>query len=51
MVIQGLRAHWPALRIVGEETTTFKGEILYDFMKFQKPFKHEMELTAEYKDE
>ena len=37
MVMNGLRSYWPGLKIVGEESTTFKGELFYDYLQFSQP--------------
>lgn len=50
--MNGLRTYWPSLKIVGEESTTFKGELFYDFMQFSNPFlPHHMQGFEHHKEE
>jgi hypothetical protein len=51
MVMNGLHSYWPDLKIVGEETTSFKGELLYDYMQFSQPFKQNILGIENHKDE
>jgi len=51
MVIKGLRSYWPRLKIVGEESTSFKGELLYDYMQLNQPFKQNISNIENQRDE
>lgn len=51
MIMNGLRSYWPGLKIVGEESTTFKGELFYDYLEFSKPFLPQLQELHNHPDE
>lgn len=51
MVMNGLRSYWPGLKIVGEESSAFKGELFYDYMQFSQPFLPQVASIQNHNDE